>query len=157
MGDVTSAPLAALGVDVGTTNTKVVLAVFGDAVREERTLTVPTPGTGAGLQAAVLGAIREVVLDSPHPVAAIGVASMGETGCLTAPDGEPLGHLLSWADGDTATMTVRYPLLGKTVEFQMQLLRRDGRWYSADAVHAAEARIAAAARPASPAAATAAP
>jgi len=101
MGDVTSAPLAALGVDVGTTNTKVVLAVFGDAVREERTLTVPTPGTGAGLQAAVLGAIREVVLDSPHPVAAIGVASMGETGCLTAPDGEPLGHLLRWADGDT--------------------------------------------------------
>lgn len=103
MGDVTSAPLAALGVDVGTTNTKVVLAVFGDPVREERTLTVPTPGTGAGLQAVVLTAIRDVVLDSPHPVAAIGVASMGETGCLTGPDGEPLGGLLRWADGDTST------------------------------------------------------
>ncbi|NUU08508.1 FGGY family carbohydrate kinase [Leifsonia sp. C5G2] len=103
MGDVTSAPLAALGVDVGTTNTKVVLAVLGDAVREERTLTVPTPGTGAGLQAVVLNAIRDVVLDSPHPVAAIGVASMGETGCLTAHGGEPLGDLLRWADGDTST------------------------------------------------------
>jgi xylulokinase len=90
-------------VDVGTTNTKVVLAVFGDAVREERTLTVPTPGTGAGLQAVVLGAIREVALDSPHPVAAIGVASMGETGCLTTPGGDPLGDLLRWADGDTST------------------------------------------------------
>jgi xylulokinase len=77
--------------------------VFGDAVREERTLTVPTPGTGAGLQAVALGAIREVVLESPHPVAAIGVASMGETGCLTAPHGEPLGDLLRWADGDTST------------------------------------------------------
>ena len=65
MGDVTSAPLAALGVDVGTTNTKVVLAVFGDHTREERSLTVPTPGSGAGLQAVVLGAMREVVLDSP--------------------------------------------------------------------------------------------
>lgn len=102
----TPAPLAALGVDVGTTNTKVVLAVFGDGVdgvREERTLTAPTPGTGAGVQAVVLGAIREVALESPHPVAAIGVASMGETGCLTAPDGEPLGDLLRWADGDATT------------------------------------------------------
>lgn len=99
----TPAPLAALGVDVGTTNTKVVLAVFVDGVREERTLTAPTPGTGAGVQAVVLGAIREVALESPHPVAAIGVASMGETGCLTAPDGEPLGDLLRWADGDATT------------------------------------------------------
>lgn len=103
MGDVTSAPLAALGVDVGTTNTKVVLAVLDDAVREERTLTVPTPATGGGLQALVLGAIREVSLDCPHPIAAIGVASMGETGCLTAPDGEPLGGLLRWADGNAST------------------------------------------------------
>ncbi|MGO4595697.1 L-fuculokinase [Leifsonia sp. 2TAF2] len=99
----TPACAAALGVDVGTTNTKVVLAVLGDGVREERTLTVPTPTTGAGLQAVVLGAIREVAADSPHPIAAIGVASMGETGCLTAPDGHPRGDLLRWADGDTST------------------------------------------------------
>ena len=103
MVDVTLAPLAALGVDVGTTNTKVVLAVLGDAVREERTLTVPTPSGGAALQAVVLSAIRDVAADSPHPIAAIGVASMGETGSLTAPDGEPRGDLLRWADGDAAT------------------------------------------------------
>ncbi|MGO4534762.1 FGGY-family carbohydrate kinase [Leifsonia sp. 2MCAF36] len=102
MGDVTSAPLAALGVDVGTTNTKVVLAVLGDAVREERTLTVPTPAGASSLQAVVLGAMREVAADSPHPIAAIGVASMGETGALASPDGEPRGDLLRWADGDAA-------------------------------------------------------
>jgi len=39
-------------------------------------------------------------------------------------------------------MDVSYPLLGKTVNFQMQLLRRDGRWYSADAVRSAEAELA---------------
>ncbi len=41
-------------------------------------------------------------------------------------------------DGPVATMEVSYPLLGKTVKFEMQLLRRDGRWYSADAVLNAE-------------------
>lgn len=41
-------------------------------------------------------------------------------------------------EGPVATMDVSYPLLGKTVSFEMQLLRRDGRWYSADAVRDAE-------------------
>jgi len=103
-GAVTSPPLAALGVDVGTTNTKVVLAVLGDdGVLEERIVTVATADTGAGLQAVVLGAIREIAADSPHPIAALGVASMGETGCLTTPDGAPRGDLLRWSDGDPAT------------------------------------------------------
>jgi len=42
------------------------------------------------------------------------------------------------ASGDSATMEVSYPLLGKTVRFEMQMLRRDKRWYPADAVHKAE-------------------
>ncbi|MEV8213446.1 FGGY family carbohydrate kinase [Leifsonia sp. NPDC077715] len=103
MESVTDAPLAALGVDVGTTNTKVVLAVFGDGVREERTLSVPTPSSGAALQSVVLNAVRDVVLDSPHPIVAIGVAAMGETGSLAGPDDQPRGELLRWADGDAAT------------------------------------------------------
>lgn len=45
-------------------------------------------------------------------------------------------------DGDVATMNVSYPLLGKTIHFPMRLLRRDGRWYSADAVADAEAELA---------------
>jgi len=50
-------------------------------------------------------------------------------------------RLLS-ARGDLATMEVSYPLLGKTVSFEMQLIRRDGRWYGADAVRDAEAELA---------------
>ncbi len=46
------------------------------------------------------------------------------------------------ADGDLATIDISYPLLGQTVNFQMELIRRDGRWYSADAVRKAEAELA---------------
>jgi hypothetical protein len=46
------------------------------------------------------------------------------------------------ASGDSATMEVNYPLLGKTVRFQMELLRRDKRWYPADAVLKAETELA---------------
>ena len=54
-------------------------------------------------------------------------------------------------DGPVATMEVSYPLLGKTVSFEMKLLRRDGRWYSADAVRDAEMSLT---RPAGSTAAT---
>jgi hypothetical protein len=46
------------------------------------------------------------------------------------------------AKGDSATMAVTYPLLGKSIAFEMELLRRDGRWYPADAVRKAEAELA---------------
>lgn len=45
-------------------------------------------------------------------------------------------------DGDRATLEVSYPLLGQTVKFDLQLLRRDGRWYSANAVRNAELELA---------------
>ena len=46
------------------------------------------------------------------------------------------------AKGDSATMEVSYPLFDKTVRFDMELLRRDKRWYPADAVRKAEAELA---------------
>jgi hypothetical protein len=46
------------------------------------------------------------------------------------------------AEGDRATMEVTYPLLGQTVQFELQLIRRNGRWYRADAVRDAEAELA---------------
>ena len=46
------------------------------------------------------------------------------------------------AQGDSATMEVSYPLLGKTVRFEMEMLRREKRWYPADAVRKAEAELA---------------
>jgi len=45
--------------------------------------------------------------------------------------------------GDIATLRVSYPWLGRTIAFDMELIRRDGRWYRADAVHDAEAELAA--------------
>lgn len=54
-------------------------------------------------------------------------------------------------DGPVATMEVSYPLLGKTVRFEMELLRRDGRWYSADAVRNAEQALVSPAGPTQPA------
>lgn len=44
--------------------------------------------------------------------------------------------------GEVATLEVSYPLLGNTVKFKLDLIRRDGRWYSADAVRSAEAELA---------------
>ena len=55
------------------------------------------------------------------------------------------------ASGDSATMEVSYPLLGKTVKFEMEMLRRDKRWYPADAVRKAEAELAQAPAPRGPA------
>jgi hypothetical protein len=46
------------------------------------------------------------------------------------------------ANGDSAIMEVSYPLLDKTVRFEMEMLRRDKRWYPADAVRKAEAELA---------------
>ncbi len=45
------------------------------------------------------------------------------------------------ASGDMAVMEVSYPLLGRTVKFQMELLRRNKRWYPADAVRKAETEL----------------
>jgi len=45
------------------------------------------------------------------------------------------------ASGDSATLEVSYPLLGKDVKFEMEFLRRDKRWYPADAVRKAEAEL----------------
>jgi hypothetical protein len=45
-------------------------------------------------------------------------------------------------NGDVATLEVSYPLLGQNVKFDLEMLRRDGRWYNANAVRSAEAELA---------------
>jgi hypothetical protein len=45
-------------------------------------------------------------------------------------------------EGDTATVKVSYPLLDRTHSFEMAMVRRDGGWYSAEAVRDAEADLA---------------
>lgn len=50
-------------------------------------------------------------------------------------------ELLS-TEGDTARVEVSYPLLGKTLSYEMELVRRDGAWYSAEAVRQVEEALA---------------
>ncbi|MFF1572204.1 L-fuculokinase [Leifsonia sp. NPDC058292] len=101
----------ALGVDIGTTNTKVVVVEVADpaiggahdsrGVREVRRRSVPTPVGAAALRDAVLGAIEAVTRGGDERVDAVGIASMAETGALLDRAGEPLGDLLRWNDGDS--------------------------------------------------------
>jgi hypothetical protein len=58
------------------------------------------------------------------------------------------------SEGDTARVKVSYPLLDRTISFEMEMLRRDGAWYSAEAVRQAEAELAETGIPAAPAAGT---
>ena len=49
--------------------------------------------------------------------------------------------------GDSAQVKVSYPLLDKTVSFEMEMVRRGDGWYSAQAVRDAEAELAEAGEP----------
>lgn len=62
-------------------------------------------------------------------------------------------ELLS-SEADAARVKVSYPLLDRTVSFEMELLRRDDAWYSAEAIRQAEAELTEAAEAAAPAEAT---
>ncbi len=55
------------------------------------------------------------------------------------------------ANGDRAQVKVSYPLLDKTVSFEMEMIRQGDGWYSAQAVRDAEAELAAAGEQATPA------
>jgi hypothetical protein len=46
------------------------------------------------------------------------------------------------SEGDRAVVEVSYPLLDRTLSFEMELLRRDGAWYSAEAIRQVEADLA---------------
>lgn len=51
-------------------------------------------------------------------------------------------------DGDKAVVTVHYTILDAPVGFDMEMVRRDGRWYSADLLKSVESSLGAAASPA---------
>src|SRR4051812_34769642 len=90
----------ALGIDVGTTNTKVALTEVGGTDLTVRAVaSAPTPPPDR-LGEVLLGLIDQVLGDRPPP-AAIGIASMAETGVPLAADDAPLGDWLRW-DGHRA-------------------------------------------------------
>jgi sugar (pentulose or hexulose) kinase len=95
-----------VGLDVGTTASKaVVFALSGEALAEGRAAT-PWQATASGaeldprlLLAAVLRAVGDALDGAPPgPVAALGVASIGESGVLTGRDGAPVAPVIAWHD-----------------------------------------------------------
>jgi xylulokinase len=79
-----------LGIDIGTTNTKVCLIPDG------RTMTARTPDSARGLQAATLRLIDEIAQD--HTLEGIGITGMAETGVPLDHDLQPLTPLITWRD-----------------------------------------------------------
>ena len=90
----TRAPYA-IGVDIGTTNTKVV-AVAG--VQVLASFSAPTPSDGKALSGTVLTLVRRAVQACPGRPAAVGIASMAETGLPLDHRGVPLAPLVRWQD-----------------------------------------------------------
>ncbi|HEY3438431.1 MAG TPA: FGGY family carbohydrate kinase [Actinotalea sp.] len=112
-----------LGLDIGTTNTKAVLARIvpsGSATRAERArpdldlgdscgeqiielarAAAPTPATAADLVDTALRVVRTVVERAGVAPDAVGIASMAETGVPLDAAGRPLTDLLRW-DGHRA-------------------------------------------------------
>ena len=97
----TDAVTLSLGIDVGSTTTKVALVdVRGgrdvDAPRVLRVAQVRTPDTSEGLRDALSELVRGCTAGADGAIAAIGVASMAETGIPLGPGGEPLAPFQRW-------------------------------------------------------------
>lgn len=90
-----------LGIDVGSTTTKVALVDVrpcpeDGGPRVLRVGQVPTPDTAPALRDALAELIRSCTSDAGGPIAAIGVASMAETGVPLGADGTPLTPFQRW-------------------------------------------------------------
>lgn len=151
--------LTTLGIDVGTTNTKVALVdVGGPRVLAIVAAPTPAPADLAG----VLAGLVATVLRTPAAVAAgrapvaVGVASMAETGVPLAADGRPRGDWLRWdghrAGAEAEALAVR---LGRAELFAATGVRASAkiplatwewlRTHDPDALHAGTGRWAGAA------------
>ncbi len=107
----------ALGIDVGSTNTKAVLVRLPAGPRSPagdppprphvvRVAAAPTPRDAPGLIDAVLGLVREVTAGGEAAPAVVGIASMAESGVPLDARGEPLMEILRW-DGARAAAQAR--------------------------------------------------
>ncbi|CAI9399043.1 FGGY-family carbohydrate kinase [Nocardioides sp. T2.26MG-1] len=91
--------LRVAGIDVGTSYLKAVCVDLDPASERPAALVAlrrePTPSGAEDLVAAAVGLLREVT-EEAGPVAAVGVASMAETGVPLDEHGRPLTPLLTW-------------------------------------------------------------
>lgn len=88
--------MGVLGIDVGTTNTKVGVFDLDGSCRAARTRR--TPATADDLAATVLDLVRHCVTGCVTPPDAVGVAGMAETGVPVDRGGRALTPLLWWTD-----------------------------------------------------------
>lgn len=99
--------MLALGIDIGSTNTKAVLVRVrpGDRVFRDADVvglaSAPTPADAGDLVRSVLRLVTDVTGRADEPPAVVGVASMAESGVPLDGDGEPLTAILRW-DGARA-------------------------------------------------------
>lgn len=115
VGELARVDATLLGIDVGTTNTKVVLLGVegGGEVVELAARVLPTGDDASVLLAALEAAVAAVLAATGTRPGAIGIASMAETGLPIDPAGRPLTALQRWnaasqADAD-ALRTVLDP------------------------------------------------
>lgn len=84
------------GLDVGTTHTKAGLyRPDGTPVAQRR---ATTPDEAGALRTTALRLLAECVTEAGAPPAALGIASMAETGVPLDAGGEPAGELIGWRD-----------------------------------------------------------
>jgi hypothetical protein len=120
-------------------------AVFTDRARAKQAIAIMT-ATARQLALPTLAQAR--ALELPAALEKTGMALKGakQLGLIYGLDADAalaaVDVKLAAVNGDIATMDISYPLLGKTVRFQMDMIRREGRWYSADAVRDAERELA---------------
>ena len=135
-------------------------ARFTDPARAKQAIALAV-GTARALDLPELDALRGLELEAA--LAKGSVAFRGAKGLASA-YGIDVDAALSQVqaevvalEGDRATVRVRYPFLGRTVEFEQPMIRIDDGWYRADAVESHRAAMAEAGplemAPAAPAAA----
>lgn len=107
-----------LGIDVGTTNIKVIVFTTSGAPAASASVATPTERPQPGwaehdphiLWESVVAAIRRALaaIDDPRRVRGLAVASVGEAGVLLDARGEPLTPIIAWYDRRTATYARRW-------------------------------------------------
>jgi hypothetical protein len=119
--------------------------LFTDRDRAKRAIAAVTH-TARDLELPTLAQARQLEMIPALEKAGIGLKGLKAAGKAYGVDADDaLDHLeaeVDSVDGDVATMHVTYPMFGQEIAFDMELLRRDGRWYPADAVRQAEAELA---------------
>ena len=85
-----------LGLDIGSTTTKAALVAVAAEVSVVRVARTPTSSDTAELIAACAAVARECLAQADQAIAAVGIASMAESGAAIGTDGSALTPLLRW-------------------------------------------------------------